>query len=110
MPFWRIFAHPDTFSYEQRKGLTAAITKLYTDVGLPAFYVIVIFINAGEDQVWMGGQPKKNFVRIVIEQIARTMPGPETEAGRAHRTWWMDNINAVCFVFVGVEVDRLLTF
>jgi phenylpyruvate tautomerase PptA (4-oxalocrotonate tautomerase family) len=69
MPLWRIFAHPETFSHDQRKGLAEAVTKLYK--ALPAFYVNVIFIDVKEEQVWVGGQAKSNFVRIVVEHIAR---------------------------------------
>jgi hypothetical protein len=102
MPLWRIFAHPDTFSYEQRKGISAAITKLYTSppVSLPAFYVNVIFIDAKEDQMWIGGEQKSNFVRIVIEQIARAMPTPDTIEGQKSRTGWMDMINEVLTITI----------
>ncbi len=105
MPLWRIFAHPDTFSYEQRKGISAAITKLYTrpPVSLPAFYVNVIFIDAKEDQIWIGGEPKSNFVRIVIEQIARTMPSPDTIQGQKFRTGWMDRINEVFPIMIRIS-------
>jgi hypothetical protein len=52
MPLWRIFSHPDTFSYEQKKGIADAVTKLYTSepVNLPAFYVNVLFIPLKEDE------------------------------------------------------------
>jgi hypothetical protein len=95
MPLWRVFSHPSAFNTEQRRGLAKSITKLYVDRGLPAFYVNVIFIDVGDDKVWIGGEPKTNFVRIAIEQIARTMPNPDTEEGRAARTGWMDMINEV---------------
>jgi Putative oxalocrotonate tautomerase enzyme len=97
MPLWRIFANPNTFSLSQREGIAKAITGLYTDIGLPAFYVNVIFFDIGEDSLWIGGEQKPNFVRIAIEQIARTMPDPDTESGKAHRKGWMDMINAVSF-------------
>jgi hypothetical protein len=93
MPLWRIFAHPDTFSYEQRKGIAEAVTKLYKV--LPAFYVNVIFIDVKEQDVWIGGEPKTNFVRIVIEQIARSLPSPETDEGKTIRPKWMQMINDV---------------
>lgn len=93
MPLWRIYAHPDTFTYDQKKGIAGAITKQY-DI-LPAFYVNVIFVDSSEDNVWIGGEPRKNFVRIVVEQIARVMPSPDTAEGRAWRTGWMDRINEV---------------
>ena len=95
MPLWRIYSHPDTFTKEQKAGLAKAITKLYTDapVSLPAFYANVLFIPLQEDEIWVGGESRKNFVRLTIEQIARTMDGAETEEGRARRKWWMDKIN-----------------
>ena len=94
MPLWRIFSHPDTFSLEQRAALARDVTALYGL--LPAFYVNVIFINSGENDIWIGGKPKTNFVRIVIEQIARTLPNDATENGKATRKGWMDRINEVC--------------
>lgn len=98
MPLWRIFAHPETFSNEQRKELAAAVTKLYSI--LPAFYVNVIFIDVKEDQVWIGGEPKKNFVRIAIEQIARSLPSPDSEEGKRIRPRWMQKINEVRKTFL----------
>jgi len=95
MPLWRVFAHPETFSREQRARFSKAITALYVSRGLPAFYVNVIFLDVSEDHVWIGGEPKKNFVRIVVEQIARTMPSPGTDEGREFRKQWMDEINEV---------------
>ena len=94
MPLWRIFSHPDTFSLEQRAALARDITALYGF--LQAFYVNVIFINSGENDIWIGGKPKTNFVRIVIEQIARTLPDDATEGGKMRRKGWMDRINEVC--------------
>ena len=96
MPLWRIFAHPSTFSPSQRAELAASITALYVSRGLPAFYVNVLFINLEEQDVWVGGEPKTNFVRIAVEQIARTMAKPDSEDGRKYRTAWMDRINEVC--------------
>jgi hypothetical protein len=93
MPLWRIFSHPNTFSYDQRLGLAKAITDLYVRSNLPAFYVNVIFIDVGDGQVFIGGEHKTNFVRIAIEQIARTMPDPNNEKGKAYRKAWMDKIN-----------------
>jgi hypothetical protein len=93
MPLWRIFAHPDTFSVEQRKNLSTAVTKLYRD--LPDFYVVVIFVDVKEEQVWVGGESKGNFVRIVVEQIARQLPPSDTAEGQRIRPLWMNMINDV---------------
>ncbi|KAI1617229.1 putative oxalocrotonate tautomerase [Exophiala viscosa] len=103
MPLWRIFSHPQTFSLDQRKGLAKAVTELYMSLGLPAFYVNVIFIDVDENGTFIGGEQRSNFVRVVVEQIARTMPSPDTEDGRQHRTKWMDVINEVLKPFI---IDR----
>jgi len=95
MPLWRIFSHPSTFTLEQRAGIAKAVTAQYVARGLPAFYVNVIFVDVDETAVWVGGEPKKNFVRVVIEQIARTMSSPESEEGKKKRKAWMDEINKV---------------
>jgi hypothetical protein len=94
MPLWRIFAHATTFSYEQRAALARDVTALYSV--LPAFYVDVIFINTGEADVWVGGKPRTDFVRIAVEQIARKLLSEDTEEGMVQRKWWMNRINEVC--------------
>jgi hypothetical protein len=96
MPLWRIFSHPSTFTSPQRHALAGAITHLYTsNVGFPAFYVNVLFIDLDDNSCFIGGEENKDFVRIVVEQIARPMATPETEEGRARRKRWMDMINEV---------------
>lgn len=101
MPLWRIFYHPSAFTAEQKKSLANDITKLYTSprAGLPAFYVNVLFIPLEEEDYYIGGEARKNFVRIAIEQIARTMPDPDTEQGKKFRAAWMDRITAVSVTF-----------
>ena len=46
------------------------------------------FIDVDESAVFIGGEPKKTFVRIVIEQIARVLPEDK-------HTWWMDRVSQV---------------
>lgn len=89
MPLWRIFSHPSTFSPDQRQALASDITSIYTRAGLPAFYVNVVFIDVSETAIFIGGQPRKNFVRIVVEHIARTLETPEARKG------FMDRADAV---------------
>jgi hypothetical protein len=95
MPLWRIYANPSTFAPEQRAGISEAITQQYVSRGLPAFYVVVIFLDAGAGTTYVGGNEKRNFVRIVVEQIARTMPSDSDEEGKKYRRRWMDIINKV---------------
>lgn len=94
MTLSRIFAHATTFSYEQRAALARDITALYSV--LPAFYVDVIFINTGEADMWVGRQPRTDFVRIVVEQIARRLLSEDTDEGVVQWKWWMNRINEVC--------------
>lgn len=93
MPLWRVFCNPGTFSKDQKAALARDVTATYKS--LPAFYVNVIFIECGDDNIWIGGEAKRNFVRIVIEQIARQLPSEATDEGRAHRRRFMDRINEV---------------
>jgi len=94
MPLWRIFYNPSTLPIDQRQSLAKAVTKLYTEppVSLPAFYVNVLFIPLQENEFFIGGEQRNNFVRIVIELIARTLPEPDTEAGKQSRAGWNDKI------------------
>ncbi|KIW24092.1 uncharacterized protein PV07_09826 [Cladophialophora immunda] len=103
MPLWRIFSHPSIFTSAQREGISKAITDLYVSRGLPPFYVVVIFVDVDEKGIFVGGESKNNFVRIVVEQIARVMMGPETEEGKARRKAWMDRINDVLKPYI---IDR----
>ncbi|CAG5137044.1 uncharacterized protein ALTATR162_LOCUS32 [Alternaria atra] len=81
MPLWLIF-HPDgTFVDDTSKELLAAdITKIYTSVGLPAFYVVTNFIKMPENTILIGGKiisKEKPFIRVVIEHIAVTLPNED---------------------------------
>ena len=110
MPLWRIYANSNTFTDEQKAGLSEAITELYTagGAGLPAFYVVVAFVPVQDEAIFVGGKAKQNFVRITVEHIARTLPGPETEEGRQRRRGMMDRWHAVSSERVDLRV-RLMT-
>ncbi|KAJ5392668.1 hypothetical protein N7509_008158 [Penicillium cosmopolitanum] len=73
MPLWLIFHPAGTFEDEaSRHALAQDITKIYTRIGLPAFYVVANFIKLQEGQTWVGGElhTRKPFIRIAIEHIA----------------------------------------
>ena len=81
MPLWLIF-HPDgTFEDDASKeALAADITKIYTGIGLPAFYVITNFIKMSGNTMLVGGKkisPDKPFIRIAIEHIAVNLPNED---------------------------------
>uniref|UniRef100_A0A914YA75 Tautomerase cis-CaaD-like domain-containing protein n=1 Tax=Panagrolaimus superbus TaxID=310955 RepID=A0A914YA75_9BILA len=84
MPLHRIYHTPGQFSKDQKKDLADAITKIYTGLngaGLPAFYVVVIFIPIVESNFYVGGETTKNFVRISIQHIARNFDSHEQAKG-----------------------------
>jgi len=76
MPLWQIYHPPGVFEDEASKAALAAdITKIYTGVNLPAFYVVVHFNTIQPSNVFVGGVSKsasadKPFIRIVIKHIA----------------------------------------
>ncbi|PWY83856.1 hypothetical protein BO94DRAFT_536500 [Aspergillus sclerotioniger CBS 115572] len=83
MPLWQIYHPAGTFTDSPSKQSFAAdITKMYVSIGLPAFYVIVNFIEMNPNDVYVGGKTKlpteKPFVRVVITHIARHVPDIET--------------------------------
>ncbi|KAK1985661.1 putative oxalocrotonate tautomerase [Colletotrichum cereale] len=79
MPLWLIF-HPDgTFEDDASKeAFSADITKYYTRIGLPAFYVVANFIKMPGNTMWLGGEKlKKPFIRITIDHIAVNLPNDD---------------------------------
>ncbi|KAI5248070.1 hypothetical protein E4T42_05788 [Aureobasidium subglaciale] len=75
MPLWQIYHPPGVFEdAESKAALAADITKIYTSVGLPPFYVVVHFNPIAPANVYVGGTPKSfnptPFIRIVIKHIA----------------------------------------
>ena len=73
MPLWLVFHPPGTFEDANTKqALTKDVTKIYTGVGLPAFYVVVNFIKLSTEDTWVGGERRTEnpFIRIAIEHIA----------------------------------------
>lgn len=87
MPLWRIYHSTTVFTDSQKASLAATITKLYTDVGLPAFYTNVVFIPLAASSIYVGGAPATKFVRFTIEQIARSFKNDEV------KRIWMNKID-----------------
>ena len=43
MPLWNLHCNENAYSTEDKKSFSEAITSIYTSVGLPRFYVSVVF-------------------------------------------------------------------
>jgi hypothetical protein len=107
MPLWRIFAHPSVYTVQDKAAISKAITSFYTRLGLelPAFYVDIIFIPVKEGNLFVGGEVRKDFVRISVEHIARTIVSQE------QRKAVMERFHQVCAYslhVVGISHERLL--
>lgn len=73
MPLWNIYYTSSIFTSEgTRADLASAITKLYTDGGLPDFYVVVQFIPLPPTNIFVGAKARdaKPFVRLVVQHMA----------------------------------------
>ena len=76
MPLWKIYHPADAFTPEDRKAISVAITDIYGRV-MPRFYVNVLFQEIPEDSFFIGGEPRRNFIRIWVDHIARRMDSDE---------------------------------
>ncbi|MCA3725920.1 MAG: tautomerase family protein [Phenylobacterium sp.] len=93
MPLWKIYHPPGAFSETDKAELAESITAVYGAV-MPRFYVGIIFEPVDPTQFFVGGKPAGQFVRIVMEHIARSFPS--LEASRR----FIDRINAILKPYV----------
>jgi phenylpyruvate tautomerase PptA (4-oxalocrotonate tautomerase family) len=89
MPLWKIHHPVGAYSAEDKKAFSETVTRVYDRVPIPRFYVVVIFEEIAPDSIYVGGDPHDRFVRIQIDQMARTLPG------QVIREWWTRNLDAV---------------
>ncbi|KAL1638563.1 hypothetical protein SLS58_008776 [Diplodia intermedia] len=71
MPLWLFTHSTGTFSNEEKEGLAKEITRLYTKIGLPAFYVNTQFFERGPYNIFRGGKSPGKFTTITIYHVAR---------------------------------------
>ncbi|KAH8726178.1 putative oxalocrotonate tautomerase [Phaeosphaeriaceae sp. PMI808] len=90
MPLWNIYHPPTAFTTpESKASLAKAITDIYIAASLPPFYVNVLFQVIEPSSFYIGGVARPSphseanepgpdssrpFIRITIQNIARTMP------------------------------------
>lgn len=77
MPLWKIYHPVGAFTADDKHALSRRITDVYAI--LPKFYVDVIFQEVAPDSFYVGGEPAKNFVRIHMDHIARTLNSDEAK-------------------------------
>ncbi|KAJ6526820.1 putative oxalocrotonate tautomerase enzyme-domain-containing protein [Mycena capillaripes] len=73
LPFHRFFVPKGLYSPADKAALSQAITACYTEPGveLPAFFVVVVFIELEPGNLFVGGKSTEHMVRIGVEHIAR---------------------------------------
>ncbi|MEO7351292.1 MAG: tautomerase family protein [Marmoricola sp.] len=70
MPLWTVHHSAGIYSAHDKRDFARDITSFYTRIGLPAFYVVVVFEEHEAESFWIGGEKAKDSVRFVIEHIA----------------------------------------
>ncbi|KAF8601370.1 hypothetical protein BDV93DRAFT_495739 [Ceratobasidium sp. AG-I] len=80
MPLHRIYTTSGQYTPAEKHSLSKAITSLYNQY-LPAFYVVVAFIDLPVDSFYIGGEPNSKFVRINVQHLARHFAGVEEKLG-----------------------------
>lgn len=89
MPLWTIHHTPGIFTDTEKRELASRITDHYEKIGLPRFYVVVIFTETAPANLYVGGEPTPAGVRVVIEHIARSSVD---SAGRQRTSRWIKSI------------------
>ncbi|CAK5274408.1 unnamed protein product [Mycena citricolor] len=78
MPFHRFYIPKGLYSDAEKAALAQDITALYVGppASLPAFYVVVSFIELEHGNFFVAGEAKRadNMVHIQVEHLARTFP------------------------------------
>lgn len=84
MPLWNIHHTPDVFTAAEKEALAAAITDQYSAIGLPRFYVVVLFHEVAPQDFFIGGTSAPVAVRIAIDHIARHAADSTSRTQIAH--------------------------
>jgi len=100
LPLWQVFHPKGAYTAEDKQGLAERITGLFTSAPMPAFYVVVVFIEMSPDNYFVGATPTKNFVRFKVDQMANTFPS------QLAREWWMRHVQHAVAPATAVMIPR----
>lgn len=74
MPLWKVYHGTEAFTKPADKFAVAkAITDLYTNRGLPDFYVNILFIPFPTENLFNAAKPRSGHVMVEILHVARNM-------------------------------------
>ena len=92
MPFWKVFHSSQTLANAtDKEAIAKAATEFYVGVGLPAFYVQVVFIPIADNFFFVAGQSKSKSIMIEIDHVARHMG----ESEKARQTRFKDAVDTI---------------
>src|SRR4051794_26281162 len=74
MPMWQVYYSEGAYTGEDKQEFAEAITGLYTQFNLPAFYVTALFHELPADTFYIGGEQASGYIRIWVDHIARRIP------------------------------------
>ncbi|KAL2879335.1 hypothetical protein SGCOL_005463 [Colletotrichum sp. CLE4] len=80
MPKWVFNCNAGVFTPAEKKQIAEGMTKIYTSVGLPAFYCHTHFIELAPENIYAGGETPKALTTVSIYHIARGFDTPQVEA------------------------------
>ncbi|WP_406021684.1 tautomerase family protein [Nocardioides sp. NBC_00850] len=89
MPLWQLLIPENAFTPAEKADLAERITNIYSSdfsrenfgFELPKFYTSVVFHEIKEENYYVGGVPRKNFVQIEVVHIARSNEGAAASQG-----------------------------
>jgi len=102
MPLHQIYHPVDAFSDKDKQEIAEKITKIYTGVGLPAFYVVVLFTPVEKSSFYVGAKQTNNFVRVVTQHLARRFEGSAEDVLKAKQR----SLNAINECFRAYVAER----
>ena len=89
MPLWDFNLTANALTQQEKERLAENITKIYTNVGLPAFYVAVRFTERQPESSFVGGKKDSNSIHLQIYHLARHFTSDK------HKKSFLDRADAV---------------
>src|SRR2546429_10024281 len=74
MPMWKVYYPEGAYTAEDKQEFAEAITGLYTQFNLPAFYVTALFHELPADMFYIGGGEGSGDIRVLGDPIPRRIP------------------------------------
>jgi len=94
MPLWKVYHPVGAYSAQDKKEFAEKVTAMYSRIPIPRFYVVMIFEEVAAESFYVGGASQGKFVRLKLEHMARTLPGPIV------REWWVKAVDQLIAPYV----------